>query len=70
MGVELRGVGAVFIDMPVMLLLPFFPAHEEPEDATFLAELPAQQDAHTSCVARKRTDERSLTRRTTAREVC
>ena len=70
MGVESGGVDAVFIDMPVMLLLPLFPAHEEAEDATFLAELPAQQGANTSSVASTRAHERSLTRHTASREVC
>jgi hypothetical protein len=56
--------------MPVMLLLPLFPAYEEPEDATFLAELLEQQGAHTSSVASTRAHERSLSRHTTAREVC
>lgn len=37
MGVESGGVGVVFIDRPVMLLLPLFAAHEEPEDATVRA---------------------------------
>ncbi len=69
-GVESGEVDAVFVDIPVMLLLPLFPAHEEPEDATFLAEFPAQQDAHTSSVASTRAHERSLSRHTTAREVC
>jgi hypothetical protein len=36
-GVESEGVDAVFIDMPVILLLPLFLAREEPEDVTFLA---------------------------------
>ena len=70
MGVESGGVDAVFIDRPVMQLLLLFPAYEEPEDATLLAELPAQQGANTSSVASKRAHERSLTRHTTAAEVC
>jgi hypothetical protein len=36
-GVESGGVDAVFREMPVMLLLPLFPAHEKPEDTTLLA---------------------------------
>ena len=70
MGVESGGVGAVFVDIPVILLLLLFPTHEEPEDAPLLAELPTHLRANTSSVARKRTDEDSLTRHTTVREVC
>jgi len=36
-GVESEGVGTVLIEMLVMLLLLWFSAHGDPEDATFLA---------------------------------
>ncbi len=65
-GVESGGVDAVFVDRPVMLFLLLFPAQEESEDATFLAE----PRAHTSSVASTRAYERSLSRHTTAQEVC
>jgi len=65
-GVESGGESAVFREMPVMLLLPLFLAYREPPARRVLPH----PGANTSAVARKRTDERSLTPHTTAREVC
>ena len=39
-GVESGGVGAVFVDRPVMLLLPLFPAHEELPERSFMLSFP------------------------------